>query len=35
MNEIKAPYDLKVRRILAADGDMVDCSRALFEVEKC
>lgn len=35
MNEIKAPYDLKVRRILAADGDMIDCSRALFEVEKC
>ena len=35
MNEIKAPYDLIVKRVLVSDGEMVDCGRKLFEVEKC
>ena len=35
MNEIKAPYDLTVKRIYGEDGEMVDCGLVLFEVEKC
>ena len=35
MNEIKAPYDLTVKRIYGEDGEMVDCGMVLFEVEKC
>lgn len=35
MNELNAPYDLKVRRILVENGDMVEFKQPLFEVEKC
>ena len=35
MNEIKAPCDLTVTKVLGVDGELVDCGRTLFEVEKC
>ena len=35
MNEIKAPYDLIVKRAFVSDGEMVECEMPLFEVEKC
>lgn len=35
MNEIKAPYDLTVRRCLMEDGKMAEAGARLFEVEKC
>ena len=35
MNEIKAPCDLTVTKVLGVDGELVDCGRTLFELEKC
>ena len=35
MNEIKAPCNLTVTKVLGVDGELVDCGRTLFEVEKC
>lgn len=35
MNELTAPYDLIVRRILGVNGEMVEYNQVLFEVEKC
>lgn len=35
MNEIKAPSDLIVKKVLGVDGEMVECGTPLFEVEKC
>lgn len=35
MNELTAPYDLIVRRILGVNGEMAEYNQVLFEVEKC
>ncbi len=35
MNEIRASYDCRILKVLAADGGMVEFGSALFEVEKC
>lgn len=35
MNELTAPYDLVVRRILGVNGEMAEYNQVLFEVEKC
>lgn len=35
MNELTAPYDLIVRRILGVSGEMAEYNQVLFEVEKC
>ncbi len=35
MNELKAPYDLIVRKVCMENGDMAEFHQVLFEVEKC
>ncbi len=35
MNEIRASFDCRITKILAADGGMVEFGSPLFEVEKC
>lgn len=35
MNELKAPYDLTVRKVCAENGQMAEFHQVLFEVEKC
>ncbi|MGI6212385.1 MAG: acetyl-CoA carboxylase biotin carboxyl carrier protein [Anaerovoracaceae bacterium] len=35
MNEIRAPFDLIVRRCLIQDGTMAEAGAKLFEVERC
>ncbi len=35
MNELTAPYDLIVHRILGVNGEMVEYNQVLFEVEEC
>ena len=35
MNELTAPYDLIVRRILGVNGEMAEYNQVLFEGEKC
>ncbi|MFC2663005.1 MAG: acetyl-CoA carboxylase biotin carboxyl carrier protein [Eubacterium sp.] len=35
MNELKAPYDLKVKKVCIENGDMAEFHQVLFEVEKC
>lgn len=34
MNEIRASYDCRITKVLAADGGMVEFGSALFEVER-
>lgn len=35
MNELKAPYDLTVKKVCIKNGDMAEFHQVLFEVEKC
>lgn len=35
MNELKAPYDLKIRKVCAENGEMAEFHQVLFEVERC
>ena len=35
MNELKAPYNLKIRKICVENGEMAEFHQVLFEVEKC
>ena len=35
MNELKAPYNLKIRKICVENVEMAEFHQVLFEVEKC
>lgn len=35
MNELTAPYDLVIHKILGTNGEMAEYNQALFEVERC
>lgn len=35
MNELKAPYNLKIRKVCVENGEMAEFHQVLFEVEKC